>query len=32
MYNYFSNRIDSMTYGMDEASYSISQTFAEKAH
>jgi biopolymer transport protein ExbB len=32
MYNYFSNRIDAMTYGMDEASYSISQTFAEKAH
>lgn len=32
MYNYFSSSIDSMTYGMDEASYSISQTFAEKGH
>jgi biopolymer transport protein ExbB len=29
-YNYFSNRIDSMTYAMDEASYSIVSDF--KAH
>jgi biopolymer transport protein ExbB len=27
MYNYFTNKIDSLTYGIDEASYSIVQTF-----
>lgn len=27
MYNYFSSKIDSMTYSMDEASYSIVQNF-----
>lgn len=32
MYNYFSNRIDGMTYGMDEASYNIVQTFNEKGN
>ncbi len=29
-YNYFTTRIDSMTYGIDEAGFSISQTFASK--
>ena len=29
-YNYFTNRIDSITYGIDEAGYSIVQTFASK--
>lgn len=28
MYNYFTNRIDTITYGIDEAGYSIVQTFA----
>ena len=32
MYNYFSNKIDGMTYGMDEAGYSIAQTFNEKGN
>lgn len=27
MYNYFTNKIDSLTYGIDEASYSIVQSF-----
>lgn len=27
MYNYFTNKIDSLTYGIDEAGYSIVQTF-----
>jgi biopolymer transport protein ExbB len=31
-YNYFSSKIDAMTYGMDEAGYSIVQTFTEKGH
>ena len=31
-YNFFSSKIDSMTYGMDEAGYSIVQTFTEKGH
>jgi biopolymer transport protein ExbB len=30
MYNYFSNKIDSLTYGIDEANFSILQTFASK--
>lgn len=30
MYNYYSTRIDSLTYGIDEAGYSIVQTFNEK--
>ena len=30
MYNYFSNRIDALTYGIDEAGFSVSQTFAAK--
>lgn len=29
-YNYFTNRIDSITYGIDEAGYSIVQSFASK--
>jgi biopolymer transport protein ExbB len=29
-YNYFTNKIDSLTYGMDEAGYSVVQTFAAK--
>jgi biopolymer transport protein ExbB len=29
-YNYFTSRIDGLTYKMDEAGYSIVQTFAEK--
>lgn len=28
MYNYFTNKIDTITYGIDEAGYSIVQTFA----
>lgn len=32
MYNYLSSKIDAMTYGMDEAGYSIVQTFNEKGH
>lgn len=31
-YNFFSSKIDAMTYGMDEAGYSIVQTFNEKGH
>jgi len=31
-YNFFSNKIDGMTYGMDEAGYSIAQTFNEKGN
>jgi biopolymer transport protein ExbB len=27
-YNYFSSRIDSMTFKMDEANFSLTQTFA----
>jgi biopolymer transport protein ExbB len=30
MYNYFTNKIDAITYGMDEAGYSIVQNFAAK--
>jgi len=30
MYNYFSTKIDALTYGIDEAGYSIVQTFNEK--
>ena len=30
MYNYFSTKIDSLTYAIDEAGYSIVQTFNEK--
>jgi biopolymer transport protein ExbB len=30
MYNYFSNRIDSITHGIDEAGFSVSQTVATK--
>jgi biopolymer transport protein ExbB len=30
MYNFFTNKIDSLTYGMDEAGYSVVQTFASK--
>lgn len=29
-YNYFTNQIDGLTYGIDEAGYSLQQTFAEK--
>jgi len=31
MYNYFTSQIDGLTYKMDEAGYSIVQSFAEKA-
>jgi biopolymer transport protein ExbB len=30
LYNYFTNRIDALTYGIDEAGYSIVQTFASR--
>lgn len=30
LYNFFSNRIDQLTYGIDEAGFSIAQTFATK--
>jgi biopolymer transport protein ExbB len=30
MYNYFTSRIDNITYGIDEAGYSIVQSFAAK--
>ena len=29
-YNYFSNRIDALTYNIDEAGYSITNTFASR--
>jgi len=31
-YNYFTSRIDAMTYRIDEAGYSLTQTFAAKGH
>lgn len=31
-YNFFTGRIDAMTYRIDEAGYSLSQTFAAKHH
>jgi biopolymer transport protein ExbB len=31
MYNYFTNKIDNITYGIDEAGYSIVQSFAARA-
>ena len=31
-YNFFTSRIDSMTYRIDEAGYSLTQTFAAKGH
>jgi biopolymer transport protein ExbB len=31
-YNYFTGRIDGMTYRIDEAGYSLTQTFASKGH
>jgi len=30
LYNFFSNRIDQLTYGIDEATFSVAQTFASK--
>jgi len=30
MYNYFSNKIDTLTYGIDEAGFSVVQSFASK--
>jgi biopolymer transport protein ExbB len=30
MYNYFTSKIDAITYGMDEAGYSVVQTFAAR--
>jgi biopolymer transport protein ExbB len=30
MYNYFTTKIDSLTYSIDEAGYTIVQTFASK--
>jgi biopolymer transport protein ExbB len=30
MYNYFTSKIDALTYGIDEAGYSIVQNFASK--
>ena len=29
-YNYFTNKIDAITYGIDEAGYSIVQTFTAR--
>lgn len=31
-YNFFTSRIDAMTYRIDEAGYSLTQTFATKGH
>ncbi|HRI59062.1 MAG TPA: MotA/TolQ/ExbB proton channel family protein [Saprospiraceae bacterium] len=31
-YNFFTSRIDAMTYRIDEAGYSLTQTFAAKGH
>lgn len=31
-YNFFTSRIDSLTYRIDEAGYSLTQTFAAKGH
>jgi biopolymer transport protein ExbB len=31
-YNFFTNRIDALTYRIDEAGYSLTQTFAAKGH
>ncbi len=31
-YNYFTGRIDALTYRIDEAGYSLTQTFAAKGH
>ena len=31
-YNFFTSRIDSLTYRIDEAGYSLTQTFASKGH
>ena len=31
-YNFFTSRIDAMTYRIDEAGYSLTQTFASKGH
>lgn len=31
-YNYFTSRIDAMTYRIDEAGYSLTQTFAAQGH
>jgi biopolymer transport protein ExbB len=30
MFNYFSNRIDTLTHGIDEAGFSVASTFAAK--
>jgi biopolymer transport protein ExbB len=30
MYNFFTTKIDKLTYGIDEAGFSIAQTFAAK--
>ncbi|HEY5916325.1 MAG TPA: MotA/TolQ/ExbB proton channel family protein, partial [Chryseolinea sp.] len=30
MYNFFTSRIDNITYGIDEAGYSIVQSFASR--
>ena len=30
MYNYYTSKIDSITYGIDEAGYSIVQSFAAR--
>jgi biopolymer transport protein ExbB len=32
MYNYFSNKIDALTHGIDEAGFTLSQTFASTKH
>jgi biopolymer transport protein ExbB len=32
LYNYFTSRIDSLTYGIDEVGYTITQSFAAKAN
>ena len=31
-YNFFTGRIDSMTYRIDEAGFSLAQTYASKGH
>jgi biopolymer transport protein ExbB len=30
LYNFFNTRIDSMTFAMDEANFTVTQTFASK--
>jgi len=32
LYSFFSNKIDQLTYGIDEAGFSVAQTFASRQH